>query len=403
MIELLLTSFPFLARVLYLRLRHREISLYSVHRSLYVWFLLFLALIFTIEYYHPESETGVVPFRVVPVVAERGGTVTSIEVAAGRRVAPGDLLFTVNDASEEAAVAVAQSDVATAQEQVAVARSELQDAQAQVDSAQARLDEADVQLSNQQGLRDENSPAYSQDRFLRAQNDQRARAAEVAGAKSQLETARLEAENLAPAQLAAAEAALKQAQVELDKTRIRAQVSGRIEQVTLNVGDRAAQIALNPAMVIIPDPGDDYPAQIVAGFSQVNMSVLHAGMPAEVACAGNINNAMQSSVLPARIVRIQDSISSGQILPTGRLIQPGELARPGEVVAYLALEHPEQRPLLVNGSRCLVQAYTTRIAGRLAGTALGEVIQAWAIEKAVVMRLKVWIMLATGAGLVGSG
>lgn len=164
-----------------------------------------------------------------------------------------------------------------------------------------------------------------------------------------------------------------------------------------------AQIALRPAMVIVPDREEDDPAEIVAGFTQVNRSVLHVGMPAEVACQSNINNGMHNSVLPARVVRIQDSIATGQIVPTGTLIQPSERMGKGDVVVHLRLEHPEQQDLLVNGSRCLVQAYTTKIRGGLADTALGEVIEAWALEKAIIMRMKVWVMLATGAGLGGEG
>lgn len=403
MIELILTSFPLLIRIAYLRFRRRAITVYNIHRAVFVWFLLFLALIFTIEYYHPDTETGLVPFRIVPVVAEQGGTVTSLHVKAGQQVKPGDLLFTVENSSETAAVAVAQAQVEEAREQVAVATAQVKEAQSEVDTAQAALDEANIQLTNQVKLRDENSPAFAQDRYLRALDVQRERAAELGEAQAALETATLQARKLAPAQLATAEASLRQAQAELDKTSIKAAVSGRIEQLTLNVGDRAAQVALNPAMVIVPERTEDDPAQIVAGFTQVNRSVLRVGMPAEVACASNINNGMKNSVLPARIVRIQDAIATGQIVPTGRLMQPSERMGRGDVVVHLRLAHPEQQGLLVDGSRCLVQAYTTRISGSLAGTALGEVIEAWALEKAIIMRMKVWVMLATGAGLGGAG
>ncbi|MEY8839783.1 HlyD family secretion protein, partial [Cribrihabitans sp. XS_ASV171] len=232
---------------------------------------------------------------------------------------------------------------------------------------------------------------------------QRERRAQLGEAQAALATANLQADKLAPAELATAQASLRKAQSDLDKTRVTAAVPGRVEQVTLNVGDRAAEIALNPAMVIVPDRTADDPARIVAGFTQVNRSVLHVGMPAEVACESNINNGMKNSVLPARIVRIQEAIAAGQIVPTGRLMQPSERMGRGEVVVHLALEYPEHQTLLVNGSRCLVQAYTTRISGVLAGTVLGKVIEAWALEKAIIMRMKVWVMLATGAGLGSPG
>lgn len=403
MIELILTSFPLLFRLAYLRLRKKPVTVYNIHRSVFVWFLLFLALVFTIEYYHPDTNSGIVPFRVVPVVAEKSGTVTSLHVRAGQKVNPGDLLFTVDDSSEDAAVAVAQSKLEEAREQVAVAKSELQEARAALDITKARLDVANIQLSNQQALRDEKSPAFALDRYLRAQDEQKDRVAEVAQAQAELATAELQADKLAPSELATAQASLQQAQVELDKTKIHAVISGRIEQLTLNVGDRASQVALNPAMVIVPDRTEDDPAEIVAGFTQVNSSVLHVGMPAEVACESNINNGMHNSVLPARVTRIQNSIATGQIVPTGRLIQPSERTGQGDVVVHLKLEHPEQQDLLVNGSRCLVQAYTTRISGSLAGTTMGKIIEAWAIEKAIIMRIKVWVMLGTGAGLGGAG
>ncbi|WP_170844755.1 hypothetical protein [Aliiruegeria lutimaris] len=34
---------------------------------------------------------------------------------------------------------------------------------------------------------------------------------------------------------------------------------------------------------------------------------------------------------------------------------------------------------------------------------MGKIIEAWTIEKAVIMRMKVWVMLATEAGLDGHG
>lgn len=403
MIELLLTSFPLLFRIAYLRLRGRAITVYNVHRAVFVWFLLFLALIFTIEYYHPDTEIGGVPFRIVPIVAENGGTVTSLHVTAGQRVSPGDLLFTVDDSSEAADVAVAEAQVEAARDQVAVAQAEVHESQAVVDAAQAQLDIANLQLSNQEKLRDEKSPAFALDRYLRARDDQKERTAAVAQAQAGLDTARIQADKLAPATLATAEANLAKMQVERDKTRIMAPISGRIEQLTLNVGDRAAQIAISPSMVIVPDRTEADPARIVAGFTQINRSVLHVGMPAEVACESNINNGMHDSVLPARITRIQNAIATGQMVPTGKLIQPSDRIGKGDVVVHLDLVHPEQQTLLVDGTRCLVQAYTTRISGRLANTMLGEIIEAWALEKAIIMRMKVWIMLATGTGLGSRG
>ncbi|WP_171105561.1 MULTISPECIES: biotin/lipoyl-binding protein [unclassified Ruegeria] len=111
MIELLVTSFPFVLRVIYLKWRELPVTLYNVHRALFMWFVLALIVFFAVFYYYPKSYTGLVPFRTVPVVAENGGTVTDIYVKGGDRVEPGDPLFAVENASEQAAVELATRKV----------------------------------------------------------------------------------------------------------------------------------------------------------------------------------------------------------------------------------------------------------------------------------------------------
>ena len=170
--------------------------------------------------------------------------------------------------------------------------------------------------------------------------------------------------------------------------------------LTLFEGVRAAQIAINPAMLVVPDTPDDLPLEIVAGFSQVMSSVLHVGTPAEIACDPNISSSMKNAILPARISRIQRSVATGQLAPTEKLLQPSDSRKRGNLVVHFELKDPGHQQLLVEGSGCLVQAYNTRIRGSLQASFLGEVIQAWAIEKALIMRMKVWISLVIGAGVL---
>jgi len=67
MIELTVTSIPFVLRILYLRWRGIPITLYNVHLALFAWLALAFAVFFTVFYYYPKSYTGFVPFRTVPV------------------------------------------------------------------------------------------------------------------------------------------------------------------------------------------------------------------------------------------------------------------------------------------------------------------------------------------------
>ncbi len=126
-------------------------------------------------------------------------------------------------------------------------------------------------------------------------------------------------------------------------------------------------------------------------------------MAAEIACESNFNIAMNNTVLPARITRIQIPISAGQMTPSGRLMEPAERAKRGQIVAHLDLVYPEHQELLVPGSGCIVQAYTTHLKGPLEGSVTAHVIEALGIIKAVGIRIKAWLGLAAGIGLAGSG
>lgn len=399
MIELTVTSIPFVLRVLYLRWKGIPITLYNVHIALFAWLALAFIVFFTVFYYYPKSYTGFVPFRTVPVVSENGGTVTSIEVDNGTRVKPGQVLFTVDKTTEEAAVKTAELKLAEIDKSFASAEAEVHSAQASLDREKAELQQAVEVFDDQAELKRRNSPAYNERRYQAAVADKAAGEAKVAQSQALLDEANLQLNEVLPAQRESANAQLEQAKVELAKTTVRSQVDGVVDQVTLHVGARAAQFAANPAMLIIPDRDEAHPRRVVAGFSQVARSVLYVGMPAEVACDTNFNVGMVDAVLPARITAIQPEIAAGQIAPTGRLLEPSEFSKRGEVVAALDMVYPEHEELLINGSGCVVQTYDRNLPHGILGHILGGlgIIKAWGL------RIKVWIALVTGIGLAGGG
>lgn len=401
MIELMLTCFPVFIRIAYLRFRRLPVTFYNIHRAFFIWLVLFFVLIFTVEYYHPDTRSAVVPFRVVPIVAKQSGTVTAIYVKPGQKVKQGDILFSLDDKNQRAEVERIQAEIAEINSQIDIAKLEVAAAEADLLASKSQLQESQIQLRIQKDLKAQNSAAFASDRLKRAQDRFDAQAALVSGAQAALEIAKLTLNEALPAKRVTTEATLKAAQVKLDETQVVAQVAGSVEQVTLFVGARASQVALNPSMVIVPDLPEDSPLEVVAGFSQVVGTVLHVGMPAEIACYANISSSMKNALFPARIVRIQKSIATGQLVPSGTLLKPSSINGPGELVVHFALVHQENQEMLVEGSSCLAQAYSTEVQGNLQGTLLGEVIQAWAVEKALIMRMKVWATLIVGAGLFG--
>ncbi|MEP0232208.1 HlyD family secretion protein [Roseibium sp.] len=399
MIELTVTSIPFVLRILYLRWRGMPITLYNVHMALFAWLALAFVVFFTVFYYYPKSYTGFVPFRTVPVVSENGGTVTRIAVDNGTRVEPGQLLFTVSDATEQAAVRTAELKLEEIDKSFDLAEAQVRSAQASLDRENASLRQAIEVYNDQEELRRRNSAAYTETRYEAAVADKETGEAKVAQAQASLDEANLQLQEVLPAQRDSANASLEQAQVELDKTVVRSEVSGMIDQLTLHVGARASQIATSPAMLIIPDRDEAHPKRVFAGFSQVARSVLYVGMPAEVACDTNFNVGMVNAVLPARILAIQPEIAAGQVTATGRLLEPSQFSARGEVAVLFEMVYPEHKDVLVNGSGCIVQTYDRNLPHGVLGHILGGlgIIKAWGL------RIKVWIALVTGVGLAGGG
>ena len=397
MIELALTSFPFVLRVIYLRWRGLPVTLYNVHRAVFLWLALALLVFFAAFYYHPKSYNGILPFRIIPIVAERGGTVTEVMVQPGDRVEPGQVLFTTNDSQERAALNVAERQVEEVDTQISAAQADVRSAKASLQEAEAALKQAEDQLADQEELRQRNSPAFRENDYERALNLKASRDAQTAAAQAVLDSAELQVSDVLPARRASAVADLERAQVDLDLTTVRSQASGTVEQLTLSVGARAGQTNLGPAMLIVPDR----PAQITAGFTQLARSVMHPGMPAEIACMSNLNISMTNAILPARVVRIQQVIAAGQMPPSGQLIDPNQLGDAGDMVVHLELVNPDQVQYLVDGSNCLVQAYTTHLEGSLEGTPVAHVIETLGVLKALLLRIKAWVALAAGVGLGG--
>ena len=130
-----------------------------------------------------------------------------------------------------------------------------------------------------------------------------------------------------PAEKASAQAALAQAQVELDKTVIRAGVSGHIEQFALRVGDIVNPF-MRPAGILIPEGAGR--AGLQAGFGQIEAQVMKVGMIAEVTCVSK-----PWTIIPMVVTEVQDFIAAGQFRGGEQLIDAQQVARPGTLLVFL--------------------------------------------------------------------
>ena len=333
-----------------------EITLYSV------WFelrygitacaIMTISLITMVFFFHPAAQGATAIFRTVTILPETPGRVTEVMVANGEHVEAGDTLFVLDNSRQEAALETAQSRLVEIDAEIVMAAADLQTATATVTQAVALLNEYQTELARTQELVDRGSSAVSQQELDRQRARAEAQAAAVEAARSQESSARARVETLLPAQRASADAAVRQAQVELDLTIIKASAGGTMEQFALQPGDYVNSI-FRPAGLIVPDGRGSGHQRMQAGFSQLSGQVLKIGMIAEVSCAS-----VPFTVIPMVIVDIQNVIAAGALRPTDQLVDVVQNRPPGSVLAIMEPLYEGGMEKVIPGSACAANAYT---------------------------------------------
>lgn len=396
MFELLFTSFPVIIRYYQLKRRGEAMTVWNMRTAMFLWAGLAFFLFLMIFYFHPKSYSGLLPFRTVSVVAQTAGPVTELNVRNGQRVSAGDMLFRIENSSQEAALRQAEAQLDAISAAATKAEDTLKVALASVAQAQATLDEQTVDLADAQTLFDRK--VGSQDAVQKLDAAVKVSQAQLEAAQAQVHVAQTDISETIPAQIKTANAAIEAAKAALDKTEVHSFTSGVVTQLTLGVGSPAATLILSPAMMIIPDRPEDLPVRFVGGFSQVARATLYEGMPAEIACDSNANMSFRNAILPARVAFLQPAIAAGQVLPGSRLLDPSALTERGSIMVYFELEYPEHAKEVMDGAGCIIQTYTNNLPG-----VSGHIVAATGVIKAVGLRLKVWGALISGVGLAGGG
>ena len=114
---------------------------------------------------------------------------------------------------------------------------------------------------------------------------------------------------------------MAEAQVDLDKTFVRAGVDGRVEQFLVRTGDVVNQL-MRPAGVLIPEGAGRGGLQ--AGFGQIEAQVLKVGMVAEATCISK-----PWVIIPMVVTNVQDYIAAGQFRSGEQLIEAQNIAPAG--------------------------------------------------------------------------
>lgn len=333
----------------------KEITFFSVWYELR-WgitgcLMLTIGLITMIFYYHPSTTSAALYFRTVPILPEGSGRVAEVNVGYSAAVKSGDVLFRLDSSRQDAALETARRKVAEVDAALISARADVAKADAQVGEAKASLQQARDELDVKSELQRRNPGIVPQRDIEKLQVLVDQRQSGVDAANAVRESSVLRVSTLLPAERASAEAVLAQAQVDLDKTFVRAGVDGRVEQFLVRTGDVVNQL-LRPAGIMIPDGAGRSALQ--AGFGQIEAQVMKPGMIAEATCISK-----PWVIIPLVVTGVQDYIAAGQFRGGEQMLEALNTRQPGTILAFLEPLYKGGLEGVTPGSSCIVNAYSS--------------------------------------------
>jgi multidrug resistance efflux pump len=326
----------------------------------------------------------------VPILPEAAGRVAEVNVGFSASVKTGDVLFRLDNSKQQAALETAKRKVAEVDAAMISARADIVKTEAQVAEAKASYQQAKDELDTKSELQRRNAGIVPQRDIEKLQVVLDQRQSVIDAANATKETAALRLSTLLPAEKASAEAVTAEAQVDFDKTYVRAGVSGRVEQFALRTGDVVNQM-MRPAGILIPEGAGRSGLQ--AGFGQIEAQVMKPGMVAEATCISK-----PWVIIPLVVTNVQDYIAAGQFRSGEQLVDTQNLRQPGTILAFLEPMYEGGLKGVTPGSSCIVNAYTSNhdvIAdtktGALKGFAL-HVVDATGLVHALLLRIQALLL-----------
>src|ERR1043165_6441030 len=400
MLELLLCSLVtilpdyFYRRYVQGRRFGKEITFYSV------WFelrwgitaclMLTIGLITVVFYNHPSTSNVTLFFRTVPIVPETNGRVAEIYVGLRDKVQQGQPIFRLDSSKQEAAVETGRRKITEVEASMVMAQADILAAGGQIQQAKGAYQQALDELNTKKELFQRNPNTVAKRDLERLEVLVQGRQGAVDAATATKQAAETRLSTLLPAEKASAQAELAQAQVDLDKTVIRAGVSGQLEQFALRVGDIVNPF-MRPAGILIPEGAGRRSLQ--AGFGQIEAQIIKPGMAAEVTCVSK-----PWSIIPMVVTQVQDYIAAGQFRGGEQLIDAQQVTRPGTILVFLEPLYQGGLDEVTPGSSCVANAYTSNhdlIASGNIGTVRSvalHVVDALGLVHALILRVQALVL-----------
>jgi len=372
----------------------KEITFYSV------WFelrwgitacvVLAVCLITVVFYNHPSTTSVTLFFRTIPIISESTGRVAEVFVGFSDKIEKGAPIFRLDSSTQEAAVETARRRIAEVEADLVVSAADLEKADGQIQEARSAHQQALDELETKQELQKRNPGIVAQREIEKLQLLVEGRLGGIAAATAAKQAVQARVASLLPAQKASAEAALAQAQVELEKTIVRAGVSGRVEQFALREGDIVTPI-MRSAGILIPDEAGR--GMLQAGFGQIEAQIMKVGMIAEVTCVSK-----PFMVIPMVVTAVQDYIAAGQFRGGEQLVEAQQVSRPGTLLVFLEPLYQGGLDGVTPGSSCIANAYSnnhdlivSKDTGFVRGIAL-HIVDAVGLIHALILRLQALLL-----------
>ena len=305
-------------------------------------------------------------------------------------VKKGQPLFRLDSSRQEAAVEAARRKIFELDAQMMVARADVVKADGQLVEAKSAHQQAVDELETKQELYRRNPGNVPFREIERLQERVRGQLGAITAATASKQGIEERLSTLLPAEKASAQAALDQAQVELDKTVIRAGVDGRLEQFLLRAGDLVNPM-MRPAGILIPDGAG---RQVLsAGFGQIEAQIMKVGMVAEATCVSK-----PFRVIPMVVTNVQDYIAAGQFRGGEQLLEAQQVTKPGTLLVFLEPLFKGGLDGVTPGSSCIANAYSSnhdtivaKDTGALKAFAL-HAVDALGLVHALILRLQALIL-----------
>jgi len=304
--------------------------------------------------------------QVIPIVPRVSGQVTEVPIEPNRPIKKGDVLFKIDPVPFQIAVQLAEANLEALKVAVVTAEAAQRGLAFELKNAQAKK----AALGSQIALANKRVDQFSQlagsgagrgADLEKAQAEALTLESEIAGAEameSQVKqklsaltsSGEIDVVALAKAKVAMGEAELAAAKFDLEGTTYLAPADGRVANLALRPGVRAAQLPMSPVMSFI----EDQDQWVVAFFRQNELRYVEPGNETEIFL----------KTYPGRIIKCKvDSIlwatAQGQMPISGNLPNTQGYGAPENRIAVRLLVEPQDRDLfLAAGARGQGAIYT---------------------------------------------